>query len=105
MLKAIKTALYFERCAAFETGVHDRCQRACVPGTNYALTNYAPAERLHDSTQHHINEHNREKLLTANENRASWTAIRELENNEMNVQQLRQCEWIIKRGHFRAAEY
>jgi hypothetical protein len=25
--------------------------------------------------------------------------------NEMNVQQLRQCEWIIKNGHFRAVEY
>jgi hypothetical protein len=53
-----------------------------LAGTNYALTNYAPAERLRDS--HYINEHSREKLLTANENGASRTAIRELENeNEM----------------------
>ena len=43
--------------------------------------------------------------MTANENGASRTAIRELENNEMDVQQLRQCEWIIKSGHFRAVEY
>jgi hypothetical protein len=60
-------------------------------------------------TAHHINEHSREKLFTANENGASRTAIRdELDkttSNEMDVQQLRQCEWMIKSGHFGTAEY